>query len=142
MKQILLIIVFVILFSSIKGQQNNIDTIICQFAEDMPEYPGGDLELYKYIALNYNAPDNDCFVSFIRFSFVIEKDGTISNKEVIINNNNISLRIGNENIEVCKQAWIKAGLDLLNKMPNWISGKNNSENVRVKITIPLHLDPQ
>lgn len=118
-----MILVLLNLLLTAKGQQNSIDTTIYRFVEDMPEFPCGNLELYRYIALNYNAPDNDCFVSYILFSFVIEKDGTVSNKELIINDNNISMRTGNENVLDCIEEWINAGLELLNNMPNWISGK-------------------
>jgi len=50
-------------------------------------------KIRKYIVANFNAPDNNCFVTFIRFTFVVEIDGTISNKEVIINDKHILLRI-------------------------------------------------
>ena len=143
MEQILLTIIITIgLFQTIKGQRNNSDTIIYQFVEVMPKFIDGDIELKNYIALNFKAPDNDYFVSLIRFSFVVEIDGTISNRQVIIMDNNVSSRTGNENMEVCEQEWIDAGIDLLNNMPKWISGENNNEKVRVKLIIPLHLDPQ
>jgi hypothetical protein len=143
MKQILLTITITIgLFQTINGQRNNSDAVIYQFAEVMPKFTDGDVELKNYIALNFKAPDNNCFVSRIRFSFVVETDGTISNRQVIILENNISLRTENENMELCKQEWIDAGIDLLSNMPKWISGRNKNEKVRVKLIIPLHLDPQ
>jgi hypothetical protein len=107
----------------------------------MPEFPGGNLELCRYISSNYNTPDNNWFVSHIIFSFVIEKDGTISNKEVIINDDDISLQTGNENITDCIEEWKNTSFEILKRMPIWKSGKKNNENVRVRIRIPLNLDP-
>ena len=142
MKRILLTMIIIGLFDILKGQPNNSDTTIYQNVEIMPEFIEGDLGFRKYIVANFNAPDNNCFVTFIRFTFVVEIDGTISNKEVIINDKHILLRTGNEDIEICKQKWIAAGITLLNNMPNWISGKKNNKNVRVKLTTTLNLAPQ
>jgi protein TonB len=154
MKNTLIIVILLFLYccgisqkniddKKIENSQRNItDTTIYTFVEIKPEYPGGDSELIKFLSSNFNCPNNNSFVTKIYFSFIIENDGSISNKEVTIRDNSVLLKTGNENIVLCKKAWIDSSLQLLNKMPNWKPAQNDGKKVRVKFLIPLHLDPQ
>ncbi len=117
------------------------DTTIYKFCEQMPEFNGGEKQLLKFVFSNLHSPNNGSFVTKILFSFVIEKDGTISNKKILINGNNVHTKTGNESIDECLKGWIDNALLVLHKMPKWNPGMHNGKYVRVKYTLPLHIDP-
>lgn len=63
----------------------NDTSLIYTFAEKMPEYPGGDAELMRYIrsTIQYPQMEKDNHISGkVIIRFVIEKDGTVSNTTV------------------------------------------------------------
>lgn len=56
---------------------------LIQPIEISPEFPGGDDSMYAFIACNYRLPQNcDIVKGVVIVSFVIEKDGTVSNAKV------------------------------------------------------------
>lgn len=97
---------------------------IFQIVEEMPQFPGGDLGLQKYLAsITYPpiARDNDIEgVVYIRF--VIDKTGKPTNVEVARGAD----KILNE-----------AALSHLKKMPNWTPGKQRGKTVRVQYIVPI-----
>lgn len=99
--------------------------------EQNPEYPEGQAAFYKYLAKNIKYPtslrDNgiDC-ASTVKF--IVEKDGSISNVEVI---------------RGCKnKAYNKHLCRLIKNMPRWSPGKQQGKPVRVSFTFPIkvHLE--
>ena len=95
---------------------------IVTFAEQMPEFNG---DLYKYLSKNiiYPASARELGLSGkVIAAFVVEKDGSISNIEVIRKAGN---DFDNEAIRVIKS------------MPAWKPGKQNGKPVRVKFTLPI-----
>lgn len=94
--------------------------------EDMPEFPGGMGELMTYLGSNIQYPskakENHWEGSAV-CQFVIEKDGSISNAEIIQSS-------GFQLLD------IEAMRVILN-MPNWTSGKQNGDSVRVKFALPI-----
>jgi len=137
------LLVFLIFFAfNTYAQKNTEDTTIYTTVAEMPEFAGGDSEMYKFIVNNFHYSDNNSFVTKVYFRFVVEKDGSLSNKQIIINDNNLLLRTGNEDIKQCKKTWCDISLSVLNKMPKWKAGKQNGVNVRVSYTIPITFDPQ
>lgn len=95
-------------------------------ADEMPEFPGGMGELMTYLGSNIQYPskakENHWEGSAV-CQFVIEKDGSISNAEIIQSS-------GFQLLD------IEAMRVILN-MPNWTSGKQNGDSVRVKFAIPI-----
>ena len=95
-------------------------------ADEMPEFPGGMGELMTYLGSNIQYPskakENHWEGSAI-CQFVIEKDGSISNAEIIQSS-------GFQLLD------IEAMRVILN-MPNWTSGKQNGDSVRVKFALPI-----
>lgn len=135
------ILILFVIFFGLKGFSQNdiIDTTIYNFVEIMPQFVSGDTELNEFIYYNLLEPDSNCFVTYIILNFVIEKDGSISNKTVEIEENYIHI-MDNGVFAECKQAWIDSSMQLLNQMPNWKPGMQNGKWVRVRYTIPVRLN--
>ena len=95
-------------------------------ADEMPEFPGGMGELMTYLGSNIQYPskakENHWEGSAV-CQFVIEKDGSISNAEIIQSS-------GFQLLD------IEAMRVILN-MPNWTSGKQNGDSGRVKFALPI-----
>ena len=95
-------------------------------ADEMPEFPGVMGELITYLGSNIQYPskakENHWEGSAV-CQFVIEKDGSISNAEIIQSS-------GFQLLD------IEAMRVILN-MPNWTSGKQNGDSVRVKFALPI-----
>jgi len=139
MKRIILILCF-FLFVQIGFSQSDInDTSIYDYVEVMPQFMGGESELNQFLFSNYKTKDVNCYVTYIILNFVIEKDGSITNKIVEIEDNYIHI-LENEVFAECRQAWIDSSMQLLNQMPNWKPGMQNGKLVRVRYRIPVHLD--
>ncbi len=95
-----------------------------------PEFEGGTSALYAYIAKNLNYPsaakkaktEGDVFISF-----VVEKDGSLSDLEV-------KKGVNGEKGELLE----KEALHLVKKMPKWKPGKDATKNpVRVAYMLPI-----
>jgi len=93
--------------------------------EQQPEFPGGEAELMKYLskAIKYPAfcAENG-IQGRITLSFTVERDGTISNIEV--------MRSPAE--ELSKEA-----VRVVQAMPKWKPGKQRGKAVRVKYVLPV-----
>ena len=102
------------------------DMTIYTTAEVMPEYPGGKPEMDAFIKDNVKISKNKEQQGFVSVSFVVEKDGSLSN--IVVKSDPCSC-----------SAEAKRVLGL---MPPWNPGQNKDEDVRVKmqITIPFMPD--
>lgn len=93
--------------------------------EQMPKFPGGDTELYKFISNNLNYPamaiENNVQGRVV-VQFVVTKDGSIGNVKVV---RSVDRDLDNEAIRVCK------------KLPKFIPGKQNGQPVNVWYTLPV-----
>lgn len=93
--------------------------------EQMPKFPGGDAELYKFISKNLNYPamaiENNVQGRVV-VQFVVTKDGSIGNVKVV---RSVDRDLDNEAIRVCK------------KLPKFIPGKQNGQPVSVWYTLPV-----
>lgn len=93
--------------------------------EQMPKFPGGDAELYKFIRNNLNYPamaiENNVQGRVV-VQFVVTKDGSIGNVKVV---RSVDRDLDNEAIRVCK------------KLPKFIPGKQNGQPVNVWYTLPV-----
>lgn len=93
--------------------------------DESPEYPGGMEALYKYLAENIHYPEqakNDQIQGRVVISFVVEKDGSISDAKVVRG-------IGGG----CDEE----ALRVVNAMPKWTPGKMRGEVVRVNFNLPI-----
>ena len=102
------------------------DTVV----EEMPQYPGGPQALFKFLSENVRYPaeaEKAGIQGRVIATFVVEKDGSISNAKVV------------KSVDPLLDA---EALRVIGAMPNWKPGMQNGKIVRVKYTIPLsfHLD--
>ena len=91
----------------------------------MPQFPTGEDGLGRFIAEFIRYPSRareDGIQGRILCSFIVRKDGTISNLEVI---NGLDIDLDNEALRV------------LSMMPKWTPGKNDNEIVNVKCILPI-----
>ena len=111
--------------STVKITTSNTEEVYST-ADEMPKFPGGMGELMTYLGSNIQYPskakENHWEGSAV-CQFVIEKDGSISNAEIIQSS-------GFQLLD------IEAMRVILN-MPNWTSGKQNGDSVRVKFALPI-----
>lgn len=93
--------------------------------EQMPEYPGGDKAMYKFLSdrIKYPAAASRANISGrVTVQFVVEKDGSIGAVTVL---KGIGFGCNEEAIRVIKT------------MPKWNAGKQNGKAVRVYFTLPV-----
>jgi protein TonB len=98
--------------------------------EQQPSFPGGEAELYKYLANNIQYPDvakNNNITGRVYLTFVVEKDGTIANAKIL---RDIGGGCGAEALRV------------VNSMPKWTPGKQRGQAVRVQFNLPVSFDLQ
>lgn len=92
--------------------------------EVKPEFPGGMQEFYKYISKNYRVPNVKDLAGKVFVSFIIEKDGSISEVKVLRD-------IGHGTGAEAKRV-------LLN-CPKWIPGEQDGKFVRVLYSLPINI---
>ncbi len=93
--------------------------------EQMPQYPGGDAEMMKYLGSNIKYPEvseEEILNSRIIVRFVITSKGKIRNVEV---KRSLSKVFDTHFIEVVES------------MPDWIPGKQNGKTVDCYYTLPM-----
>ena len=104
-----------------KQASNQIFTVV----EVMPEFPGGQGALLKFLATNVRYPESavkNGIEGRVSCSFVVGKDGAISEAEVI---RGVSPELNEEALRV------------INSMPVWSPGKQRGKVVNVKYTVPV-----
>lgn len=90
-----------------------------------PVFPGGDVELYRYISRNMRYPEEAARQNIqgrVVLQFVIEKDGSVGDVKIIRGTHPL---LDEEAIRVIKT------------LPKFIPGKENGEPVRVWFSMPL-----
>jgi len=96
-----------------------------EVAEEMPQFPGGEQALIDYLSKHIKYPpvaEENGIQGRVVLRFVVEKDGSISQVEVI---KSVDPSLDKEAIRVTKS------------IPHWIPGKQNGQPVRVKFTLPV-----
>lgn len=94
--------------------------------EVMPQFPGGEAEMNKFIQKNLQYPIvalESGISGRVTLRFVVAKDGSIQN--VIV-------------ARGIDAACDKEALRVVKSMPKWIPGKQNGTNVAVNFTIPIY----
>jgi protein TonB len=98
---------------------------IFRVAEVMPQFPGGEKEMYKFISDNLKYPVVDQEMGIqgrVTVRFVVSKTGEITNIELV---KGISPTCDKEAMRVIKN------------MPKWIPGKQSGTPVQVYFTMPI-----
>ena len=105
------------------NKEKNRDIYETNEISEKPDFPNGMKEFYKFVALNFKAPENPKNLKGkIYITFIIEKDGSITNVRSI---RDIGYGTGEEAIRVLKLS------------PKWTPGKVNNEPVRVMYSLPI-----
>lgn len=93
--------------------------------EQMPAFPDGEAAMFGFISKHIDYPDmakNNGIEGTVYVSFVVEKDGSITNVQV---RRDIGGGCGEEAVRVVKM------------MPNWLPGKQRGVPVRVQFNLPI-----
>lgn len=93
--------------------------------EQMPSFPGGEVEMQRYIGANLRYPvsaQEEGVQGRVTVRFVIEKDGAVNQVQVI---RGIHRECDKEAVRVVRA------------MPKWIPGKHDGRAVAVYFTLPI-----
>jgi protein TonB len=94
--------------------------------EDMPEFPGGDLALRKYIANAVKYPviaQENRIQGKVYVTFVVGKDGRVTNAGIA------------RGVDASLD---KEALRVVNTLPTWKAGKQRGKPVNVSYTVPIN----
>lgn len=107
------------------------EEVIFVVVESMPEFPGGQQALFKYINENVKYPviaQENGIQGRVICQFVVNKDGSIVDIEVVRSGGDPSLD--------------KEAVRVIKSMPKWKPGKQRGKPVRVKFTVPINFKLQ
>lgn len=94
--------------------------------EEMPEFPGGQDEMLKFISKNIKYPDqakDKDIQGTVYLKFIVEKNGKLSHIETI--RRNLGSGLNEEAIRIVQI------------MPAWKPGRQNGNAVRVEYILPI-----
>lgn len=95
------------------------------FAEVMPQFPGGKTELGRFLSNNLRYPTiaaENGIQGRVIVKFIVTKDGSIKNAEVV---------------RSLDPSCDKEALRVVNSMPKWIPGMQNGNKVAVYFNLPI-----
>ena len=107
------------------------EEVIFVVVETMPEFPGGQAALFKYLSENVKYPviaQENGIQGRVICQFVVNKDGAIVDVEVVRSGGDASLD--------------KEAARVIKSMPKWNPGKQRGKPVRVKYTVPVNFKLQ
>ena len=102
------------------------DTPVFFIVEEMPDFPGGQLALRKFIAQAIKYPviaQENGIQGKVFVNFVVAKDGTVTNAKIA--------RGVDPSLD-------KEALRVVNSLPKWKPGKQGGKPVRVSYTVPIN----
>jgi len=125
MKKFLLITLFLSALILKAQKRDSSTTVSADSAKFLPvdvehQFRGGMPKLFLYFEKNEKDNGNK---GVVRISFVVERDGSISNIKVI---------------EGLSDSADKEAIRLISQSPKWIPGMQGSRPVRVKFTMPVY----
>lgn len=118
-----------LVFSS-KENQNNREEEIFVIVEQMPEFPGGDLALRKYLASEIKYPAialENGIHGKVFVSFVIDETGNIASVDLL---RGVDIFLDKEALRVVKS------------LPKWKPGKQGGKPVKVRFSVPIQFELQ
>jgi len=104
----------------------DLESKVFDVVEQMPTFPGGLYYLMSYLSENVQYPEDaqkQGIQGRVVVSFIIEKDGTLSDIKVV--------RSVNPSLD-------EEALRVVRNMPNWVPGKQSGKGVRVKFNVPIN----
>ena len=118
----MLVLLFSFMTSTAQTKKNN---MVYDVVEVMPQYPGGQIAMLKYIMENIKYPKQimeEGIQGRVTVSFIVEKDGRVSNVRLL---RSVQPLLDKEAIRVVKS------------MPKWSPGKQKGKPVRVRFNLPV-----
>ena len=107
------------------------EQVVFVVVETMPEFPGGQAALFKYLSENVKYPviaQENGIQGRVICQFVVNKDGSIVDVEVVRSGGDASLD--------------KEAVRVIKSMPKWNPGKQRGKAVLVKYTVPVNFKLQ
>ena len=107
-------------------EEDDADAPVFVVVEDMPEFPGGDLALRKYIATSIKYPviaQENGIQGKVYVTFVVNKQGRVENARIA--------RGVDPSLD-------KEALRVVNSLPPWKPGKQRGKPVKVSFTVPIN----
>jgi protein TonB len=101
------------------------DNVFCYVTEQMPQYPGGEVELMNYIAKNLKYPESaiqNKIQGKVIIRFLITEKGEIEKVEVV-----------RPLYPACDQEAVR----IVKSLSKFTPGKQNGKNTKVWYTIPI-----
>lgn len=112
------------------AQKNTSDSLIYTTTDVWPTYPQGYQALYSFICSNINVPVSEIPTGKNRntvfIKFVVEKDGSISNYEIMMGTN-----------KTCDAEAIRVSKLMSNWNPGGMTKFNKFQPLRMYMTIPI-----
>lgn len=96
--------------------------------DKMPEFPGGQVALVKYLSKNIKYPiqsKKDKVRGKVVVSFIIDKIGKVTQAKIVKSLND----------ECDKEA-----LRVISEMPDWVPGEKDGKRVDVLFSLPINFD--
>ena len=118
----MLVLLFSFMTSTAQTKKND---MVFDVVEVMPQFPGGQIAMLKYIMENMKYPEQamkEGIQGRVTVSFIVEKDGSISDVKPILS---VHPLLNKEAVRVVKS------------MPKWSPGKHNGKPVRVRFNLPV-----
>ena len=106
-------------------KEKKVEDKVFDAVEQQPSFPGGQGAMFSYISNNLRYPQKaaeNCVQGRVSVKFIVEKDGSISNVEVI---QSVDPDLDNEAMRVIKN------------MPKWNPAKQNGTEVRAYYYVPV-----
>ena len=118
----MLVLLFSFMTSTAQTKKNN---MVFDVVEVMPQFPGGQIAMLKYIMENIKYPEQamkEGIQGRVTVRFIVEKDGSISNVKPVLS---VHPLLDKEAVRVVES------------MPKWSPGKQNGKPVRVRFNVPV-----
>ena len=120
------LMMFVLLFSFMTSTaQTKKNDMVFDVVEVMPQFPGGQIAMLKYLMENIKYPEQamkEGIQGRVTVRFIVEKDGSISDVKPILS---VHPLLNKEAVRVVES------------MPKWSPGKQNGKPVRVRFNVPV-----
>lgn len=101
------------------------DNTVFEFLEEMPEFPGGQAAMMKWLGEHVNYPtiaSENNIQGRVMVSFIVERDGSVSDVKI--------LRGVDPSLD-------KEAMRLVSSMPKWKPGMQTGKPVRARFNIPV-----
>ena len=118
----MLVLLFSFMTSTAQTKKND---MVFDVVEVMPQFPGGQIAMLKYLMENIKYPEQamkEGIQGRVTVRFIVEKDGSISNVKPVLS---VHPLLDKEAVRVVKS------------MPKWSPGKQKGKPVRVQFNVPV-----